>query len=129
MSDKIKMLQSVPGTVNGGLKVVHYKKGIIYKTVDMSEEVVETFLDNNYAEEYIKPVEVERHEKGLSGAPLNKRDNVPKNKTVYTAEELEGAKAKDIRKLAKENNVDLSGSQRNTSAETLISMYLERQDN
>ena len=87
------------------------------------------FLKEGFAEEYIEPEEVIRHKRGLSGAPRNKRVEVPENKKLLTAEDLKDLAAKDIRKLADKNNVDLSGALRNTSAETLASMYLERQDN
>lgn len=125
---KIKMLQSTPGALNGGLDVKNFKKGLVYDTEEM-EGIDLIFLSIGVAEVHIVPAEVVRHQKGLKGAPTNKRDKVPENKVIFTAEELEGAKAKDIRALAKKHGVDLKGSKRNTSAETLISMYLERQDN
>ena len=79
---KIIMLESTPGTINGGLNVVHYKKGLVYNSEDMSPEVVQTFLDIEVAKEHVTPDEVIRHEKGLSGAPQNKRVIVPENKEV-----------------------------------------------
>jgi hypothetical protein len=125
------MLKQTPGALNGGLNVFLFKKGVIYpnKQVPDLEGLDQIFLDNKFAELYVKPDEVARHEQGLKGAPLNKRETVPNAKVIYTAEELEGSSAKEIRELAEENDVDLKGSRRNTSAETLISMYLERQDN
>ena len=142
---KIKMLKSTPGAINGGLKVKLYQKGLVYDVEDMMESVVKTFLDIGVAEKHATPPEVERHQKGLTGAPQNKRVAPPETeeteteeteteetetkRPIFTAEELEGAKAKEIRDLAEEHGVDLSGALRNTSAKTLISMYLERQDN
>lgn len=127
---KIKMLKSTAGALNNGLAVKNFKKGLVYDTEDM-EGLDVIFLKIKAAEVHVTPPEVDRHNKGLGGAPINKRNNGPdKNKKVlFTAEELEGAKAGEIRKLAKDNNVDLSGALPNTSAKTLISMYLERQDN
>ena len=135
MGKKIKMITSTPGTVNGGLNVVMYKKDLVYKVEDMSPDVVETFLKIKAAEVYQTPDEVLRHQKGLTGAPENKREKVPENKEVdpdngddsFTLEELEGSKAKDIRALGKENNIDLSDLPKNTSAEVLINAYLDRQ--
>ena len=161
---KIKMLQSIPGALNGGLNVKLFKKGLIYDVEDM-EGIDQIFLDNKYAEVYIIPEEVIRHQKGLTGAITDKREIVPKNKksendpdnlsfdpdnlpfdlednlsdayqsinpenkekVIYTSEELEGAKAGDIRKLGKENDVDLSDLKVNASAKKLIEIYLERQ--
>lgn len=126
---KIKMLQSTPGALNNGLDVKLFKKGLVYDVEGM-EGIDEIFLAMGVAERHEIPDEVVRHNKGLSGAPINKRDKGPEeNKKLYTVEDLEGLKAGDIRKLAEENNVDLHGARRNTSAETLASMYLERQDN
>jgi len=48
-------------------------------------------------------------------------------KVTYTAEELEGTPAKELRELAKENDIDLSDFANNASAEKLIDAYLERQ--
>ena len=48
-------------------------------------------------------------------------------KVVYTAEELEGTPAKEIRELAEENDIDLSDFANNASAEKLIDAYLDRQ--
>ena len=79
---KIKMLDSIPGTINGGLNVILYKKGLIYEIAEMTPEVVQTFLDNGFAEEYLIPEEVLRHEKGLTGAPTNKREGTPINKAT-----------------------------------------------
>jgi hypothetical protein len=80
--EKIVMKQSIPGAINSGLEVKLYKIGLVYETEDMDPEVVQTFLDNGFASEYVKPVEVERHEKGLKGTPENKRVKVSENKEV-----------------------------------------------
>ena len=127
---KIKMLRTEPGALDGGLRVVPFTKGRIYDTKDM-EGIGEIFLDIKAAEEHIPDDYEKRHAAGLSGAPLNARVTPPENKekVLFTAEELEGSSAKDIRKLAEDNGVSLEGSLANTSAKTLISMYLERQDN
>jgi len=76
---KIKMLQSIPGALNGGLNVKLFKAGLVYDVEDM-EGIDQIFLDNKYAEVYVSPEEVVRHQKGLSGAPENKRETVPDNK-------------------------------------------------
>jgi len=134
---KIKMLESVPGALNGGLYVKLFKKGLVYDTEEM-EGIDKIFLDNNFAEIHIVPDEVVRHEKGLTGAPSNKRAVVPENKIddildpddgddIFTLEELEGAKAGDIRKLAEENDIDLTDLPKNTGAKVLINAYLDRQ--
>ena len=142
---KIKMLKSTPGAVNGGLDVKLFKKGLVYDTADM-EGLEKVFLKIKAAEVHETPAEVERHEKGLTGAPENKRVVPVENKTsgnledtefadpdpddgddIFTLEELEGSKAGDIRKLAKENGVDLSDFARNTAADVLIDAYLNRQ--
>ena len=150
---KIKMLESIPGALNGGLNVKLFKKDLVYDREDM-EGIDQIFLDNGYAEEHVTPDEVLRHEKGLSGAPTNKREKGPesnkrsslfenlKNKLskedpdnedpdngddLFTYEELDGAKAGDMRKLAEENNIDLSDFPKNTSGDKLIIAYLERQ--
>ena len=73
---KIKMLKTTPGTINGGLKVVSYKKDLVYKVEDMDSDVVNTFLDIGAAEEHIPDEAVIRHQKGLSGAPENKRNEL-----------------------------------------------------
>jgi hypothetical protein len=124
---KIKMLQSIPGALNGGLDVKLFKQGLIYDTEDM-EGLDKIFLQNNFAEVHNPLAEVIRHQRGMTGAPINKREALSENK-LYTAEDLADLKAGDIRKLAEENGVDLHGARRNTSAETLASMYIERQDN
>lgn len=121
------MLESTPGALNGGLDVKLFKKGLVYDTEDM-EGLDKIFLDIKAAEVHETPAEVERYQRGMSGAPVNKRASNSKNK-LYTEEDLEGLKAGDIRKLAEENNVDLHGARPNTSAGTLASMYIERQDN
>ena len=76
---KIKMLQSVPGALNGGLNVKLFKKDLVYDT-ELMEGIDQIFLDNKYAEVHIEAEEVVRHQKGLSGAPENKREVVPENK-------------------------------------------------
>ena len=78
---KIKMLQSTPGALNGGLNVKLFKKDLVYDTEEM-EGLDQIFLDNKFAEVHVVPEEVVRHEKGLSGAPENKRAEVPENKEV-----------------------------------------------
>ena len=143
---KIKMLKSTPGALNGGLNVKLFRKDLVYDVADM-EGIDKVFLKIGVAEVYETPVEVVRHQKGLSGAPLNKREKVPENKEVqhildevtedlvdpddgddfFTLEELEGAKAGDIRKLAVEHDIDLTDLPKNTSAKVLINAYLDRQ--
>ena len=78
---KIRMLQSIPGALNAGLDVKLFKKGLVYDIEGM-EGLDVVFLDNDYAEVYTSPEEVVRHEKGLSGAPENKRAEVPENKSI-----------------------------------------------
>ena len=94
---KIKMLQSIPGALNGGLKVKLFKKDLVYDREDM-EGIDQIFLDNNFAEKYVEPEEVVRHEKGLSGAPENKRDAVPENKSYIIPENKETLKRKSRKK-------------------------------
>ena len=148
---KIKMLTSTPGALNNGLTVKLFQKGLVYP-IDEMEGIDKVFLDIGVAEVYVVPEEVKRHEKGLSGAPVNKRAEVPENKELdtnadfhdvsdlaesdedpddgddyFTLEELEGSKAKDIRELSVENDIDLTDFAKNTSAETLINAFLARQ--
>jgi len=94
---KIKMLQSIPGALNGGLKVKLFKKDLVYDREDM-EGIDLIFLDNNLAEEYTEPEEVVRHEKGLSGAPENKREVVPENKSYIIPDNKETLKRKSRKK-------------------------------
>ena len=138
---KIKMLQSMPGALNGGLDVKMFKKGFVYPNEDCPdlEGLDVIFLNEKVAEPYKSPEEVVRREKGLRGAPFNKREKDPEeNKEVedidpdngddfFTFEELDGASAGEIRKLAEENGIDLTDFAKNTSAANLINAYLDRQ--
>ena len=54
--------------------------GATDQDVEDMEGIDEIFLEIGVAEPYIEPAEVERHQKGLSGAPENKREVVPENK-------------------------------------------------
>lgn len=131
---KIKMLESTAGALNGGLSPKLFKKGLVYDAADM-EGIDKIFLDIGVAEIHEKPDELARHEKGLTGAPANKRTAPPAPKVErpeedkYTFEELEDCKASDVRKLALQQNpiIDLSDLAANTSAAKLIAAYLERQ--
>lgn len=78
---KIKMLQSTPGALNGGLAVKNFKKGLVYDTKEM-EGIDKIFLEIGVAEVHVIPDEVERHQKGMTGAPVNKREIVPENKST-----------------------------------------------
>lgn len=133
---KIKMLQTIPGALNNGLNVYLFKKGLVYPNAEVEdlEGLDEIFLDNGFAEIHQEPEEVIRHQKGLTGAPENKRAQAPEDivdeyeeAVVFTYNELEGKKAGEIRDLAKKFGVDLSDFHMRTSAEKLIEAYLERQ--
>ena len=82
---KIKMIKSTAGALNGGLDVKLFKAGLVYDTEDM-EGLDEVFIGIGAAAEHATPIEVERHQKGLSGAPENKRVVVPENKEVKEVE-------------------------------------------
>lgn len=88
---KIKMLQSMPGALNGGLDVKMFKKGFVYPNEECPdlEGLDKIFLNEKVAEPYVSPEEVERHEKGITGAPSNKRVEVPENKETEEVKEEE----------------------------------------
>jgi len=77
---KIKMLKSTPGAIEGGLKTILYKAGIIYNSEDMLPGNAQVFIKLGVAQEHVSPPEVIRHQMGITGAPENKREKVPENK-------------------------------------------------
>ena len=97
MTEQIKMVKTTPGATNGGLAVKLYAAGLVYNTDEMMPSVVETFLKIGVAIEHVKSEEVVRHEKGLTGAPENKRVEVEEVKEVET-EEIEAKEVKETTK-------------------------------
>ena len=91
---KIKMLKSTAGAIDGGLKTILYKAGLIYNSEDMLPGNAEIFIKIGVAEQYITPSEVIRHQRGMTGAPENKRELEPENKEV----EPEPEKEKPVKK-------------------------------
>jgi hypothetical protein len=84
---KIKMLQNVPGSVDG-LHVTNFKKGKVYDTVELGTDLTKVFLDNKFAEEAKGKVTAEEVEevKMDTDSPENKMmDEVEENKILADA--------------------------------------------
>lgn len=132
---KIKMLQSKPGAVNGGLSVKQFKVNGVYDSAgedEITEELAQVFVKNKWAEPYEIPV-VEGHaaqrrilQRNVSTVPENKMEKtVQENKTV-NADFFKDWKAGKIRSWAAKQKIDLMDVPANTSASKLIEIVLEK---
>lgn len=101
---KIKMLTSTPGALNKGLDVHTFKAGLVYPNAEIEdmEGLDEIFLEIGVAELYETPSEVIRHQRGISGATINKRVEVPENKDVLVVDDEE---VEEVEKPKSKRNV------------------------
>lgn len=131
---KIKMLRTVPGAIDDGLRVVPFFKDKIYESEEM-EGLAEIFmgLEEPAAEEYVPTPEqakaIEKRErKMMKDAPENKgAPELPQKKDI-AIEYFDGMRAGQIREFAKKKGVDLADQAPNTSASKLAEVFVMRQN-